>query len=457
MHLLIKNGRVVDPSQSLDDLLDIRLEGHSIVEIGRNLKSAGDRVFDASELVIAPGFIDIHVHLREPGKEEAETIETGTQAAAAGGFTGVACMPNTTPVNDSAEITQFILQKAMSSPVEVYPIAAITQGQQGKELADFMKLKQAGAVAVSDDGKPVVDSLLMRKALEEGIRLNMAVIDHCEDPYLFRGGAMNEGIWSEKLGIQGIPAEAEEIMVARNILLAKRTKGRVHLAHLSTSGSMELVRRAKADGIAVTAEVTPHHFALTDEAISQYGTNAKMNPPLRNRKDLDSVLVAIADGTVDAIASDHAPHHESTKAVDFQEASFGIVGLETSVSLGLDRLLNTNLIGLNRFVELYSLNPAKILGISREHSGWRPGKPDLVSSNKARSTWMPSKFRSKSRNTPFQGWSVRGCPVATIVRGELVWIPIAPLYERPYASKCLQCLIEILFRMGHADKIRFKL
>jgi dihydroorotase len=420
MPLLIRNGRLIDPSNGLDDSLDLRIENHSIVEIGRGIDSRGSEVLDASGLVVAPGFVDIHVHLREPGKEDAETIETGARAAVRGGFTAIACMPNTTPVHDRLEITEFILQKAESSPVRIFPVGAVTIGQLGKELVDFTKLKRAGCMAVSDDGKPVFDSLLMRRALEQCHSLNMAVIDHCEDPYLFQGGAMNEGPVSRKLGIRGIPAEAEEIMVSRNILLAKLTGAPVHLAHLSTAGSMTLVRRAKSDGIAITAEVTPHHFTLTEDAVTQYGTNAKMNPPLRSSRDVEAVLEAIADGTIDAIASDHAPHHSSTKSLDFHKASFGIIGLETSVSLGLDRLLRTKVIDIHRLIELYSLNPARILGISRGIAMGSEANLTLIDPAKQ----LPvdaSKFASKSRNTPFDGWSLRGSPVATIVAGQIVW------------------------------------
>jgi dihydroorotase len=419
--LLLQNGHVVDPSSGLDDLLDIRILGTTIVEIGRNLNADGAQIFNAAELIVAPGFVDMHVHLREPGKEEAETIETGSRAAAAGGFTAVACMPNTTPVNDDPKITELIFQKARSvGIVAVCPIAAITKGEEGRELTEFESLKAAGAFAFSDDGKPVVDSSLMRKALEKGKSLNFPIIDHCEDPFLFKGGAMNEGAAAARLGIRGIPAEAEEIMVARNILLARLTGAHVHLAHVSTEGSIQLVRRAKADKLRVTAEVTPHHFTLTDEAVAQYGTNAKMNPPLRSQKDLDAILEAIADGTIDAIASDHAPHHKSTKDVEFHNASFGIVGLETSVSLGLHHLVNRGVIGMQRLIEVYSLNPAKILGITRSIQVGSEANLTLFHPKKQVAIDVNS-FRSKSRNTPFHGWSLAGCPVATIYRGKVVW------------------------------------
>jgi dihydroorotase len=420
--LLLKNGRVIDPSRNLDETLDILIDDEGkIARIGANLKSAGTETLDLSRLVVAPGFIDMHVHLREPGKEEAETIQTGTRAAIAGGFTAVACMPNTNPVNDNAGITEFILQKARKeAAIPVYPIAAISKKQAGEELTEMGELKEAGAVAVSDDGKPVANSRLMRYALEYAKMFNLPVIDHCEDPNLFKGGVMHEGFYSTKLGLRGIPSAAEEIMVSRNVLLSGLTEARVHLAHLSTAGSMELVRRAKEQRLQVTAEVTPHHFTLTDEAVCSYDTNTKMNPPLRTAEDVEAVLAAIEDGTVDVIASDHAPHHSDTKMVEYDIASFGIVGLETSVSLGLDRLVNTNRISLGRFVELYSLNPGRILGIRR---GVKEGSPATLTvfHPSKKITVQPSKFQSKSRNTPFDGWSLRGAPMATISYGELVW------------------------------------
>jgi dihydroorotase len=420
MDLLIKNGRVVDPSQNLDDSLDIRIQGSFILEIGRSLRQTSNvQVLDASGLVVAPGFVDMHVHLREPGQEDAETIETGTKGAAAGGFTAVACMPNTNPVNDSINTTEFILQKAKNNSVAVLPVGAITKGQMGTELTEMSALTEAGVVAFSDDGKPVIDSAIMRKAMETCALLNAVLIDHCEDPYLFRGGAMNESRVSKELGIRGIPAAAEEIMVSRNILLSKLTGAAVHLAHLSTAGSMELLRQAKANKLPVTAEVTPHHFTLTDEAIAKYGTNAKMNPPLRSQEDVDAVLDAIADGTVDAIASDHAPHPISRKSVEFHEAAFGIIGLETSVSLGLDQLLNRGIIGLSRFIELYSLNPARILKLERGiHTG---AEANLTLFDPAKRVHVDaSRFQTKSRNTPFGGWSLQGAPVYTICKGILL-------------------------------------
>lgn len=421
MALLLKNGRLLDPSRNLDATLDLLIENGRIARTGVAMEIPGAQAVDLRGLVVAPGFVDLHVHLREPGKEEAETILTGTLAAAAGGFTAVACMPNTTPANDSVSTTEFILQKVRAhARVGVYPIAAVTERQQGAVLVPMEDLKAAGAAAFSDDGKPVADSLLMRLAMERAAALGTPVIDHCEDPYLFRGGAMHEGKVSSRLGIRGIPAAAEEIMVARNIILAQLTGAPVHLAHMSTSGSMRLIRRAKQDGIRVTAEVTPHHFSLTDEAVARYGTNAKMNPPLRTSADVNDVHEAIADGTVDIIASDHAPHHLRTKNVEFHDAAFGIVGLETSVSLGLDRLVHPGIISLARFVELYSLNPARILGIDRGIYDGVEANLTVIHPTK-QVTVRAADFQSRSRNTPFDGWNLNGCPVMTICKGEIVW------------------------------------
>ena len=419
--LLLRNARVIDPTNKIDDTIDVLIEKEKIVKIGRHLLSPDADAIDLSDMVLSPGFIDMHVHLREPGQEDSETIRSGTMAAAAGGFTAVACMPNTRPVNDNPEVTEFILQKATTEAIiDVYPIGAVTKNQAGEELADLRGLKAAGAVAVSDDGKPVANSRIMRKALELCETFGLIVIDHCEDPNLFEHGVMHEGRYSKKLGVQGIPSACEEIMVARNILLSKLAGARLHMAHLSTEGSMEFIRRARAEECKVTAEVTPHHFALTDASVTLDNTNTKMNPPLRTKSDVEAVLAAISDGTVDVIASDHAPHHASLKHVAYDKAAFGVAGLETSVSIGLDRLVNSKLISFGRFVELYSLNPARILGIERgifvgaeaNLTVFHPSKKIKVNA---------SEFQSKSRNTPFDGWTLRGCPMATIVRGRIVW------------------------------------
>lgn len=418
--LLLKNGRVIDPSQNLDALIDIIIEGENIRGIGKDIQQPGAKILDVSGLIVAPGFIDLHVHFREPGKEQAETIASGSLAAAAGGFTTVACMPNTQPVNDSISATEFILHKAQEAPIEVLPIAAVTMNQAGQELVQFEALKKAGVVAFSDDGKPVADSELMRRALEICGHLGVPVIDHCEDPALARGGVVNEGVISSALKVRGMPSEAEEIMVSRNILLSKLTNHHVHMAHMSTSGSMKLMRLAKSDGLPVTCEVTPHHFTLTEEAVVNAGTNAKMNPPLRTSNDLKAVLEAIVDGTVDTIASDHAPHHVETKRVPIEQAAFGIVGLETSVSLGLDRLVNSGLISLKRFIELYSTNPARIIGRSRQIAENIAANLTIFDPNRE-FTVRTSEFKSKSRNTPFDGWTLRGSPMVTIYKGKVVW------------------------------------
>jgi len=418
--LLLKNGRVIDPGQNFDAISDVLIDGENILRIGANLQQAGARSMDATGLIIAPGFIDLHVHFREPGKEQAETIASGSLAAAAGGFTTVTCMPNTQPANDSVATTEFILQKAQEASIEVLPIAAVTMNQAGEELVQFETLVKAGVVAFSDDGKPVANSELMRRALEICGRLRVPVIDHCEDPALAHGAVINEGVISSTLKVRGMPSEAEEIMVSRNIILSKLTNQHVHMAHMSTSGSMKLIRQAKSEGLEVTCEVTPHHFTLTEDAVMNAGTNAKMNPPLRTSNDLKAILEAIVDGTVDIIASDHAPHHIETKRVPIEQAAFGIVGLETSVALGLDRLVNSGLISLKRFIELYSTNAAQIIGLSRCIGEKKPANLTIFDPNREFNV-RASEFKSKSHNTPFDGWTLRGSPMATIYKGKVVW------------------------------------
>ena len=420
--LLIKNGRVVDPASKLDARRDVLIEDGRIVAMEAKIERAGAEVFDAANLVVAPGFIDMHVHLREPGKEGAETIHSGARAAAAGGVTAVACMPNTQPANDTALVTRYILaQAAAAGGARVYPIGAVTKNLAGEELAELESLRAAGAVAFSDDGRPVWNSRILRRALEYAAALNLVVIDHCEDPQLAAGGVMHEGDCALRLGLRGIPALAEELPVTRNVVMAALTGGHIHLAHLSTRGALEVVRRAKREGARVTCEVTPHHFTLTDEACRGYDTRAKMNPPLRTAEDVAALVEGLADGTVDAIASDHAPHTPTEKKTDFESAPFGVIGLETTVALALDKLFHAGKITLPRLVELFSTNPARILGV--EGGQLKVGAPaDLTILDLERKwTYRAAEGLSKSRNSPFDGWSFRGAAAATIVGGALVF------------------------------------
>lgn len=422
---LIRNGRVVDPSQGLDQGMDLLIEDGQVAALDERLEPPGDvEVIDAAGLVVAPGFVDLHVHLREPGFEYKETIETGLAAAVAGGFTAVCCMPNTDPVNDDPSVTRFIAERAAAVGLaRAYPIGAVSKGQLGKELAEIGEMTREGAVAFSDDGRPVMSSQLMRRALEYARSFDVPVVVHEEDADLAAGGSMHEGEVSARIGLRGIPAAAEEVMVARDVILAELTGGRLHLCHLSTRGSLELVRMARRKGIGVTCEVTPHHFTLSDEdlAAANYDPNWKMNPPLRSRDDVEAVLQGIYDGTVDAIVTDHAPHHQDEKDLDFSEAPFGVVGLETAVSLSLDRLVHERVIGLMQMVRLFSTRPAEAFGLPG--GTLRPGAPADVTllDLKARVTVDPSRFRSLSRNTPFAGMKLRGAPAATIVGGRRVW------------------------------------
>ncbi|MGH9779477.1 MAG: dihydroorotase [Candidatus Acidiferrales bacterium] len=420
--LLIKNGRVVDPASGLDDQRDLLIEGGRIAALDKGISRADAEVFDASNLIVAPGFIDLHVHLREPGKEGAETIATGARAAAAGGFTAVACMPNTQPVNDNPLVTRYIVgQAAQAGGARVYPVGAVTKGQAGEELAEIESMRAAGVVAVTDDGRPVWNTRLLRRAMEYCAALDIPLIDHCEDPHLVAGGAMHEGEWSLRLGLRGIPALAEELPVLRNARLAALTGARVHIAHLSTRGALEIVRAAKKEGVHVTCEVTPHHFTLTDEACRDYDTRAKMNPPLRTSEDVGALIEGLADGTVGAIATDHAPHSETEKQTDFEAAPFGIIGLETALGLALERLVHTKKISLVHLVELLSTNPARLLGV--EGGALKVGAPaDITILDLERKwTYRVEQGLSKSRNTPFDGRSFRGGPVATLVSGAFVF------------------------------------
>ncbi len=420
--LLLEGGRVVDPAQGIDEIADVLIEDGLIAGRGSDLDSEGAEIIDAEGLIIAPGFIDMHVHLREPGHEYKEDVQSGTAAAAAGGFTGVACMPNTSPVNDHRSVTELIIERADAyGTVPVYPIGCVSVGQQGEALAEIGELVEGGCVAVSDDGYPVATAELMRRALEYTRMFDIPVIEHCEELSLTKKAAMNEGSVSTALGFRGHPAAAEDIIVARDLVLAELTGGRLHCAHISSAGALRLIRDAKARGINVTCEVTPHHFVLTDETVRGFDTNTKMSPPLRSQADVDAVIEALADGTVDAIATDHAPHHADEKALEFDLAPFGIVGLETAVPLACDRLLHTGHISLQRLIELLTVNPAKILRLDAgDLSDGAVGNITVLDLER-NATVNAAGFASKSRNTPFDGWELKGWPVYTIVAGEVVW------------------------------------
>jgi dihydroorotase len=428
--LLVKGGRVIDPATGTDSVLDLLVRDGKIAERrpsggGRGGSQAppGARVLEAAGRIVCPGFVDMHVHLRDPGQEHKETIETGTRAAAAGGFTSIACMPNTEPWNDGLAVTEYIVSEARRrGNVNVYPIGCVSKGGRGEELAEIGDMVRSGAVAVSDDGRPVANSYLMRMALEYTRIFGIPVIDHCEDRTLSAAGVMNEGYVSTLLGLKGIPAAAEEIAVGADLALAALTKGRLHIAHLSTRGSLEKVRRAREDGVPVTCEVTPHHLVLTDGAVMErdYDPNTKMNPPLRDEDDRRALLQGLRDGTIDAIATDHAPHHLDEKLQEFDDAPFGIVGLETAVPLMMDRLVRAGVVDVKRLVELMSLNPARILGISKGTLEVGADADITLIDPELEAAVDTSLFRSKSRNSPFHGWTLRGWPVATIVGGRVV-------------------------------------
>ncbi len=417
MKLAVRNGRLIDPARGLDRVADLLVEDGRIVEIGK-LDELDAATFDASGLVVAPGFFDIHVHLREPGTEEAETIRTGAAAAAAGGFTAVAAMPNTRPPIDTAATVQFVVaEAARHSAARVFPIGAITKGQRGETLAEIGEMVDEGIVGISDDGKPVMDAQLFRRALEYSRLFDLPVIQHCEDLNLSSGGVMHEGAVSTRLGLKGIPSSSEDSIVARDLILTENTAARYHVAHLSTAGAVAMVRRAKEQGLAVTAEVAPHHFTLTEDDVGDYDTNAKMKPPLRSRADIDACIAGVQDGTIDAIATDHAPHHANLKMLEFDRAPFGITGLETAVGLAMTRLK----LSLHRLVELFSTNPQKIMKIDR-WGVFEGSMADLTLIDPKREwTFRVSDSRSLSRNTPFDGWSFKGKAVATIVGGKVVY------------------------------------
>jgi len=424
---LLKGGRVVDPANGRDGAFDVLIEDGRIARVGTALSVDADTlVVDIpTSLVVCPGLIDMHVHLREPGQEHKETVATGCAAAVAGGFTAVACMPNTSPVNDNAGVTSYILKKAAEANLaRVYPIGAVSRGQKGEQLADIAELHEAGCVAITDDGHPVATALLMRRALEYAGMFGMPVIEHCEEQTLKGDGVAHEGFHAAVLGLRGIPGEAESIMALRDISLAALTGGTVHIAHMSARQSLEAVRAGKSRGIRVTCEVTPHHFVLTDEMLGApvpYDTNVKMNPPLREAADRDAMLAGLADGSIDVIATDHAPHHHDEKHVEFDHAPFGITGLETAVSLCFDRLVHRGVIGLSRLMELLSVNPARVLRV--DGGSLAEGAPADISilAPDLQVTVSADRMRSKSKNTPFNGWQLRGGVAATIVGGRTVY------------------------------------
>jgi len=425
---LLKGGRVVDPANGRDGVFDVLVDGDRIARVGRDLHADGDVgvVEIPSGLVVCPGLIDMHVHLREPGQEHKETVATGTAAAVAGGFTAVACMPNTSPVNDNAGVTEYILKKAAEANLaRVYPIGAVSRGQAGEQLAEIGELRQAGCVAITDDGRPVATAMLMRRALEYAGMFGMPVIEHCEEQTLKGDGVAHEGFHASALGLRGIPGQAESIMALRDIALAELTGGAVHVAHMSARQTLDAVRWGKSRGARVTCEVTPHHFVLTDEMLRApiaYDTNVKMNPPLRDAADRDAMLAGIADGSVDVIATDHAPHHYDEKRVEFDHAPFGITGLETAVSLCFDRLVHAGVISLSRLVELLSVNPARVLHVAGGSlADGAPADISILAPDLA-VTVSAARMRSKSRNTPFDGWQLRGGVAATIVGGRAVYV-----------------------------------
>jgi dihydroorotase len=420
--LLVKNGRVIDPASKTDSARDILIDGEAIKEIGEPGKISapqGSEIFDASGMIVAPGFIDIHVHLREPGQESSETIDTGTKSAARGGFTAVCCMPNTKPVNDNASITRFIVDKARSASVRVWPIGAASIGSKGENLAEIAAMKEAGIVAVSDDGKPIATAKLTRQVMEYCKSLDLPVIEHSEDVSLAAGAVMREGVTSTRLGLRGMPAAAESVCVARDVQLAELTGARLHIAHLSAKGSLEQVKFAKERGLRVTCEVTPHHFTLIDEDV-QYDSKFKMNPPLAAREDREALIAGLVDGSVDAIATDHAPHEPALKDVEFDKAPFGILGFETAIALSLEQLVQSGKLSLTRMVELFTTGPARVLGMERKLTAGQPADLTIFSTTHE---WKydVKQSPSKSRNSPFDGKSFKGAPMATVVGGKIAY------------------------------------
>ena len=421
--LLIKNGRVIDPFSKTDAAMDVLLDGETVKEVGAPGKFADAKVaeiFDAGGMIVAPGFIDLHVHLREPGQESSETIETGTKSAARGGFTAVCCMPNTKPVHDNASITRFIVDKARTvGSTRVWPIGAASVASQGEAIAEIAAMKEAGIVAVSDDGKPIATARLTRQVMDYCRSLDLPVIEHSEDVSLAAGAVMREGVTSNRLGLRGMPGAAESVCVARDVQLAELTGARLHIAHLSAKGSLDQVRWAKSHGLRVTCEVTPHHFTLIDEDV-QYDSRFKMNPPLASREDREALIAGLADGAVDVIATDHAPHEPALKDVEFDRAPFGILGFETAIALTLDELVHSKKISLSRMVELFTTGPARVLGMERKIAAGQPADLTIFSTTQAW-TYNVNDSPSKSRNSPFDGRTFTGAPMATLVAGKFAY------------------------------------
>ena len=423
--LLIKNGRVIDPSSDIDDHLDILVDQGKIVKLGRDLNKKGKKsevkqVVDAQGKVVVPGLIDMHVHLREPGHEYKETIKTGCQAAASGGFTSIACMPNTSPINDNQSVTEYILDKAKREGcVNVFPVGAVTKGLEGERLTEMGELRDTGVVAVSDDGKSVINSELMRRGMEYARNFDLLVICHCENPDLVAGGVMNEGFTSTRLGLKGIPNAAEETIVARDVILAEMTGCRVHIAHVSTEGSVRIIREAKSRGVQVTAETAPHYFSLSEESLESFETNLKVNPPLRSIRDVEAVKEGLRDGTLDVIATDHAPHSSLEKDVEFDYASFGLIGLETALPLAL-QLVKKQVLSLSELIKKFTVNPATILNISKGRLGPGNDADITIIDASLKNRVDVNQFRSRSRNSPFHGWELEGGAVVTIVNGNVI-------------------------------------
>ena len=421
MAIVIQGGHILDPGR-FNGVGDLLIDNGTVAAVGRTVNvPAGATVVPAKDRLVVPGFVDLHVHFREPGFEYKETIQSGASSAVAGGFTTVCCMPNTNPVNDNQAITEFMLERARAAGLaNVLPIGAITKGSEGKELAEIGDLRRAGCVAISDDGKPVMNSLVMRRAMEYALAFDIPVVDHCEDLHLAEGGCMNEGLISTELGLPGIPAAAEDVMVARNVSLAELTGARLHLAHISTAGSVRMVREAKSRGIKVTAEACPHHFTLTEEVVRGFNTLAKMNPPLRTWQDVQAIKDGLRDGTIDVIATDHAPHATQEKQQGFTEAPFGIVGLETALPLTL-ALVEDGILSLESAVEKLSTSPARAFGLAKGTLAVGADADVVIIDPQAQWEVDPGKFRSKSRNTPFAGWKVKGLVLTTFVRGRVVF------------------------------------